>query len=60
MTDQFEKGQFMLKKASEQMIKEITNLFNETKSKLRSEINNSIIYVYWNIGRIIVPRKVID
>lgn len=42
------------------MIKEITNLVNETKSKLRSEINNSIIYVYWNIGRIIVPRKVID
>ena len=35
----------MLEKASEQMIKEITNLVNETKSKLRSEINNSIIYV---------------
>ena len=50
----------MLEKASEQMIKEITNLINETKSKLRSEINNSIIYVYCNIGRIIVPRKVID
>ena len=57
MTDQFEKGQFMLEKASEQMIKEITNLVNETKSKLRSEINNSIIYVYWNIGRIIVSNE---
>lgn len=47
----------MLEKASEQMIKEITNLVNETKSKLRSENNNSIIYVYWNIGRIIVSNE---
>lgn len=36
----------MLEKVNEQMINEITSLVNETKSKLRSEINNSIIFVY--------------
>ena len=39
------------------MVNEITTLVNEVKSKLSKEINNSIVYVYWNIGRIIVSNK---
>ncbi len=39
------------------MVNEITTLVNEVKSKLSKEINNSIVYVYWNIGRIIVSNE---
>ena len=39
------------------MVNEITTLVNEVKSKLSEEINNSIVYVYWNIGRIIVSNE---
>ena len=46
----------MLEKNNSKMIQEITNLVNEVKSKLSSEINKSIIYVYWNIGKIIVSN----
>lgn len=47
----------MLEKENSKMIQEITNLVNEVKSNLSSEINKSIIYVYWNIGKIIVPNE---
>lgn len=39
------------------IIKEITDLVTEAKSNLASEINKSVIYVYWNIGRIIVSNE---
>ncbi len=39
------------------MVNEITALVTEVKSKLSKEINNSIVYVYWNIGRIIVSNE---
>ena len=39
------------------MIKEITELVNEVKEKLSKEINKSIVYVYWNIGKIIVSNE---
>ncbi len=39
------------------MIQEITNLVEEVRSNLANEINKSIIYVYWNIGRIIVSNE---
>ena len=39
------------------MVNEITVLVNEVKNKLSREINNSILYVYWNIGRIIVSNE---
>lgn len=39
------------------IIKEITDLVTEAKSNLVSEINKSVIYVYWNIGRIIVSNE---
>ena len=47
----------MLEKNSNKMIQEITNLVEEVKSNLANEINKSIIYVYWNIGRIIVSNE---
>ena len=39
------------------MVKEITELVNEAKKRLSNEINKSIIYVYWNIGKIIVSNE---
>lgn len=47
----------MLEKNSSKMIQEITSLVNEVKTNLAKEINKSIIYVYWNIGRIIVKHE---
>lgn len=47
----------MLQKTNAKMIQAITNLVNQTKSNLVNEINKSIIYVYWNIGKIIVANK---
>ena len=47
----------MLEKENSKMIQEITDLVNEVKSNLSSEINKSIIYVYWNIGKIIVSNE---
>ncbi|MEE0699279.1 MAG: DUF1016 N-terminal domain-containing protein [Bacilli bacterium] len=47
----------MLEKNNEKMITEITNLVNEVKSNLANEINKSIVYVYWNIGKIIVSNE---
>lgn len=39
------------------MINEITELINKVKSDLLTEINKSIVFVYWNIGRIIVSNE---
>ncbi len=47
----------MLEERNNKMIQEITNLVEEVKSNLANEINKSIIYVYWNIGRIIVSNE---
>lgn len=47
----------MLEKNNEIMVKEITTLINEVKSNLANEINKSILYVKWNIGRIIVSNE---
>ena len=47
----------MLEKNNNKMIQEITNLVSEVKSNLANEINKSIIYVYWNIGKIIVSNE---
>jgi len=42
---------------SNQMALEISEIVNETKSKLVKDINKSITYVYWNVGRIIVKHE---
>ena len=47
----------MLENINNKMIEEITDLVNQTKSNLATEINKSIVYVYWNIGRIIVSSE---
>ena len=47
----------MLEKNNTKMIDEITTLINEVKSNLAKEINKSIIYVKWNVGRIIVSNE---
>ena len=39
------------------MALEISAMVNEAKSNLAKEINKSITYVYWNIGRIIVKHE---
>ena len=39
------------------MAVEIANIVNEAKNNLAKEINKSITYVYWNIGRIIVKHE---
>ena len=47
----------MLEKNNGKMIQEITSLVNEVKDNLAREINKSITYVYWNIGKIIVSNE---
>jgi len=39
------------------MINEITELVTKTKNELTKEINKSIVFVYWNIGRIITSNE---
>lgn len=43
----------MLEKNNTKMIQETTDFVNKVKSNLTIEINKSIIYVYWNISKII-------
>ena len=47
----------MLEKVNNKMINEITKLVNQTRINLTQEINKSIVYVYWNIGKIIVLNE---
>ena len=47
----------MLEEVNNRMINEITELVNQTRTNLAREINRSIIYVNWNIGRIIVSNE---
>lgn len=46
----------MLEK-NNKMISEITELVTKIKSELANEINKSIVFVYWNIGKIIVANE---
>lgn len=47
----------MLEETNSKIIKEITELVNQTKINVVQEINKSIVYVYWNIGKIIVSNE---
>ena len=47
----------MLEEVNNKIIKEIMELVNQTKTKIVQEINKSMVYVYWNIGRIIVSNE---
>ncbi len=46
----------MLEK-NNKMINEITELVTKVKSELANEINKSVVFVYWNIGKIIVSNE---
>jgi len=46
----------MLEK-NNKMISEITELVTKVKSELANEINKSVVFVYWNIGKIIVSNE---
>lgn len=46
----------MLEK-NNKMISEITELVIKVKSELANEINKSVVFVYWNIGKIIVSNE---
>lgn len=46
----------MLEK-NNKMISEITELVNKVKSELANEINKSVVFVYWTIGKIIVSNE---
>ena len=39
------------------MVSEITGLVTKIKSQLANEINKSVVFVYWNIGKIIVSNE---
>ncbi len=54
-SEEFRKALDMLEKKS--MVLEISDIVNEAKTNLAKEINKSITYVYWNIGRIIVKHE---
>lgn len=47
----------MLEKNNTKMIKEITQLVDEIKNNLAKEINKSIVYTYWGIGKIIISNE---
>lgn len=47
----------MLEEINNKIINEITELVNKTRTNLAQEISKSIVYVYWNIGRIIVSTE---
>ena len=46
----------MLEK-NNKIISEITELVTKVKSELANEINKSVVFVYWNIGKIIVSNE---
>jgi len=46
----------MLEK-NNKIINEITELVTKVKSELANEINKSVVFVYWNIGKIIVSNE---
>ncbi len=47
----------MQNEVNNKMLSEIKNLVDKVKTNLAQEINQSIVYVYWNIGKIIVLNE---
>lgn len=47
----------MSEEVNNKIVKEITELVNQTKTNVVQEINKSIVFVYWNIGRIIASNE---
>jgi len=40
-----------------ELIQEIKDIISNAKSKIRQEINSSLIFTYWQIGKIIVEKE---
>ena len=47
----------MLEKNNAEMIQKIKDVILSSRKKLAYEVNNTMLYAYWNIGRIIVENE---
>ena len=47
----------MLEKNNAEMIKEIKDIILSSRKKVAYEVNNTMLYAYWNVGRIIVENE---
>ena len=47
----------MLDKNNAEMIQEIKDVIISSRKKVAYEVNNTMLYAYWNVGRIIVENE---
>ncbi len=47
----------MLEKNNAEIIKEIKDIILSSRQKVAYEVNNTMLYAYWNVGRIIVENE---
>ena len=47
----------MLEKNNNEMIQEIKKIILSSRKKVAYEVNNTMLYAYWNVGRIIVENE---
>ena len=47
----------MIEKTNLQMIEEIKDVIISSRNKIASEVNNTMLQAYWNVGRIIVENE---
>ena len=47
----------MLEKNNNKMIQEIKDIILSSRKKVAYEVNNTMLYAYWNVGRIIVENE---
>ena len=47
----------MLENTNAEMIQEIKDIILQSRQKVAYEVNNTMLYAYWNVGRIIVENE---
>lgn len=47
----------MIEKTNLQMIEEIKDVIIISRNKIASEVNNTMLQAYWNVGKIIVENE---
>ncbi len=47
----------MLEKSNNKIIQEIKDIILSSRKKVAYEVNNTMLYAYWNVGRIIVENE---
>lgn len=47
----------MIEKTNLQMIEEIKDVIISSRNKIASEVNNTMLQAYWNVGKIIVENE---